>query len=143
MRRTYRRTRLLALVLLAVLASGAAAPGPGSRAGAFGGLASLAGKHGSGYDVCTPSRWQLAMKARIVRVGNSRGIRIPKPLLDQAGLTEDVELHAEPGRIVIAALKRPRDGWAQAAQRMAARGEDGLLDPPTPTQFDAEEWEWR
>jgi antitoxin MazE len=83
------------------------------------------------------------MKARIVRVGNSRGIRIPKPLLDQAGLAEDVELHAEPGRIVIEAVRRPRDGWAEAAQRMAERGEDGLLDAPTPTRFDAEEWEWR
>ncbi|MEJ7812518.1 MAG: AbrB/MazE/SpoVT family DNA-binding domain-containing protein [Gemmatimonadaceae bacterium] len=83
------------------------------------------------------------MKARIVRVGNSRGIRIPKPMLDQAGLAEDVELHAEPGRIVIAAVKRPRDGWAEAAQQMAARGDDLLLDPPTLTRFDAEEWEWR
>ena len=83
------------------------------------------------------------MKARIVRVGNSRGIRIPKPLLDQAGLAEDVELHAEPGRIVIEAVRRPRDGWADAAARMAASGDDGLLDGPTPTRFDDAEWEWR
>ena len=83
------------------------------------------------------------MKARIVRVGNSRGIRIPKPLLDQAGLADDVELHAEPGRIVIAAVRRPRAGWAETARQMAARGDDRLLDPPTPTSFDDEEWEWR
>jgi antitoxin MazE len=83
------------------------------------------------------------MKARIVRVGNSRGIRIPKLLLDQAGLAEDVELHAEPGRIVIEAVRRPRDGWAEAARRMSARRDDGLLDAPTATRFDAEEWEWR
>lgn len=83
------------------------------------------------------------MKARIVRVGNSRGIRIPKPLLDQAGLAEDVELRAEPGRIVIEAANRPRAGWAEAARLMAERGEDGLLDPPTPTRFEDEEWEWR
>ncbi len=82
------------------------------------------------------------MKARIVRVGNSRGIRIPKALLDEAGLAEDVELHAEPGRIVIETINRPRAGWADAARLMAARGEDGLLDPPTATQFDDEEWEW-
>ena len=83
------------------------------------------------------------MKARIVRVGNSRGIRIPKPLLDQAGLADDVELHAEPGRIVIEAAARPRAGWADAARAMAARGDDALLDPATPTRFDDEEWEWR
>ncbi|MEO7966390.1 MAG: AbrB/MazE/SpoVT family DNA-binding domain-containing protein [Gemmatimonadaceae bacterium] len=83
------------------------------------------------------------MKTRIVRVGNSRGIRIPKLLLDQAGLDENVELHAEPGRIVIQATTQPRAGWAEAAQRMAARGDDALLDPPVATRFDDEEWEWR
>lgn len=83
------------------------------------------------------------MKARIVRVGNSRGIRLPKLLLDQAGLEENVELHAEPGRIVIQATKRPRAGWAEAAQRMAARGDDALLDPTVASRFDHEEWEWR
>ena len=83
------------------------------------------------------------MKARIVRVGNSRGIRLPKPLLDQAGLAEEVELHAEPGRIVIESVARPRAGWAEAAKAMAARGDDALLDTETSTAFDAEEWEWR
>lgn len=83
------------------------------------------------------------MKTRIVRVGNSRGIRIPKPLLDQAGLGENVELHAEPGRLVIVPADRPRAGWAEAAREMAARRDDALLDPTTRTRFDDEEWEWR
>jgi len=83
------------------------------------------------------------VKSRIVRIGNSQGIRIPKPLLEQAGLEGEVELHAEDGRIVIAAARRPRAGWAAAARAMQDRGEDGLLDPPTATRFDAEEWEWR
>lgn len=83
------------------------------------------------------------MKARIVRVGNSRGIRIPKPLLEQAGLDDDVELHAEPGRIVIESATRPRAGWAEAARAMVARGDDALLDAATLTRFDDEEWEWR
>lgn len=82
------------------------------------------------------------MKARIVRVGNSRGIRLPKPLLEQAGLREDVEIYAERGRIVIESAARPRMGWADAARHMAAAGDDSLLDEPTPTQFDSEEWSW-
>lgn len=82
------------------------------------------------------------MKARIVRIGNSRGVRIPKPLLEQAGLPEEVELHAEDGRIVIAASRLPRAGWAEAAKELRERGEDGLLATP-PTRFDTEEWEWR
>lgn len=82
------------------------------------------------------------MKARIVRVGNSRGVRLPKPLLEQAGLPDEVEIHAEPGRIIIESVLRPRSGWAEAARAMAEGGEDGLLDHPTPTQFEAEDWTW-
>jgi hypothetical protein len=51
-------------------------------------------------------------------------------------------LHAENGRIVIAAVRRARAGWAEAAAQLHARGEDGLLETPAPA-FDAEEWEWR
>ncbi|MGH7627777.1 MAG: AbrB/MazE/SpoVT family DNA-binding domain-containing protein [Gemmatimonadaceae bacterium] len=82
------------------------------------------------------------MKARIVAIGNSQGIRIPKPLLEQSGLGADVELHAETGRIVIAAARRARAGWAEAAAQLHARGEDGLLETAAPA-FDTEEWEWR
>lgn len=83
-----------------------------------------------------------SVKARIVAIGNSQGIRIPKPLLEQAGLAGEVELHAERGRIVIAAARRARAGWAEAAAALHARGEDDLLKTPPPT-FDIEEWEWR
>ncbi len=82
------------------------------------------------------------MKTRIVRVGNSRGVRLPKPLLEQAGLPDEVEIHAEPGRIIIEPAARPRAGWADAARQMAELGEDGLIDAPTPTRFDDEEWTW-
>jgi antitoxin MazE len=82
------------------------------------------------------------MKARIVQVGNSRGVRLPKPLLEQAGLGEEVEIHAEPGRIIIESARRPRGGWAEAARTMAERGDDVLLDEPTPTEFDEAEWKW-
>ena len=83
------------------------------------------------------------MKTRIVQSGNSRGIRLPKVLLEQAQLTEEVELDAEPGRIVIRRGIRPRAGWAAAARKMRERDEDRLLDPSTPTQFDEKEWKWR
>lgn len=82
----------------------------------------------------------MYMKVRIVRVGNSRGIRLPKPLLEEAGLPDEVEIHAEPGRIIIQSAVRPRAGWAAAARQMAERGEDAPIDAPTPTEFDAEEW---
>jgi len=82
------------------------------------------------------------MKTRLVRIGNSRGIRLPKPLIVQAGLTEEVELHVREGAIVIEPASKLRAGWAQAAKQMHERDEDRLVDPPTPTRFDEEEWEW-
>lgn len=83
------------------------------------------------------------MKTRIVRIGNSRGVRIPKPLIEQAGLGEEVELLVEEGRIVISSASKARAGWAEAAQLLRERAEDGLLDAGTPTHFDEGEWEWR
>ncbi len=83
-----------------------------------------------------------AIKARIVAIGNSHGVRIPKPLLEQAGLSGEVELHAEHGRIVIAACQVARAGWADAAAALQTRGKGTLVVTPAPA-FDAEEWEWR
>jgi antitoxin MazE len=83
------------------------------------------------------------MKSRIVQIGNSRGIRLPKVLLEEAQLADEVELQAEPGRIVIRRGNRPRAGWAAAARRMREQDDERLLDPTTPTRFDEKEWKWR
>ena len=79
---------------------------------------------------------------RIVRIGNSRGIRIPKAVLDRAALPDEVELQAEPGRLLVQAVRKPREGWEAAAQAMRATGDDVLLDPPITNAFDEREWEW-
>ena len=85
----------------------------------------------------------MTTKTRIVRIGNSRGIRIPKTLLDEADLPEEVEVHAQPGRLVVQAVRRPRRGWAAAEKRMRIHGDDRLADESTSTKFDREAWEWR
>jgi antitoxin MazE len=85
----------------------------------------------------------MATTSRIVRIGNSRGIRVPKALLEQAQLPEEVELQAEPGRLIVRAVRRTRAGWAEAAAQMHEHGDDRPLDPTPGTRFDAEEWEWR
>ena len=79
---------------------------------------------------------------RIVRIGNSRGLRVPKLLLDRADLPDQVELRAEPGRLVVSAAKRPREGWAVAARVMRERSDDVLLDAGTSTRFDRTDWKW-
>jgi len=85
----------------------------------------------------------MIAKTRIVRIGNSRGIRVPKGLLEQAQLPEEVELQAEHGRLVVRAARGPRTGWAAAAKAMRAQGDDPLLDAPTRTRFDDKDWQWR
>ncbi|HTU89706.1 MAG TPA: AbrB/MazE/SpoVT family DNA-binding domain-containing protein [Gemmataceae bacterium] len=84
------------------------------------------------------------MKARIVRIGNSQGIRIPKPLLEQTGLRGDVEIGVENEALVIRPARKPRQGWEEAFQEMAQRGDDKLLDPDVPslTSWDEDDWEW-
>ncbi len=82
------------------------------------------------------------MKTRLVRIGNSRGVRLPKAIIAQAGLTEEVELGVRDGAVIIARVTSVRSGWADAAQQMRQRGEDRLLDASTPSRFDEKEWQW-
>lgn len=82
------------------------------------------------------------MKTKIVRIGNSQGVRIPKPLLEQAGLEDEVRLRVVESGIIIEARSNPREGWADAARLVHDREEDGLLDDWQPTRFDETEWTW-
>ena len=82
------------------------------------------------------------MRTKLVQIGNSRGIRLPKPVIEQVGLTDEVELDVREGEIVISPAGRARVGWSDAAKTLSERNEDRLLDEPTPTSFDESEWEW-
>ncbi len=84
------------------------------------------------------------MRTRIVKIGNSQGIRIPKLLLERSNLAEEVELEAEDDRIIIRSMKQPRQDWESAFRVMAERGDDSLLDNSSPaqTQWDEDEWRW-
>jgi len=82
------------------------------------------------------------MKIRIIRIGNSRGVRLPKSFIEQAGLGEDIEMRVAENSIILSRSDNPRRGWAEAAAKMAERAEDKLPDALTPTRFDEEEWQW-
>ena len=83
------------------------------------------------------------MKVELVSIGNSRGIRIPKPVLEQCGFDKMVELSIEKGRLVITAGRRPREGWRDAFRAAGKSAADELLlEPLKPNTFDREEWKW-
>jgi antitoxin MazE len=83
------------------------------------------------------------MKIELVRIGNSRGIRIPKPIIEQCGLGETVELRVEKDRLIIAPARGPRKGWKEAfAAAGSSRHDPFLLDALGRNQFDEEEWTW-
>ena len=83
------------------------------------------------------------MKTKIVAIGNSQGIRIPKTFLQEAGLEDEVEIRVVPSGVLIEKVHTPRAGWSEAAAKIRERGEDGLLDEPFPNDFDVSEWEWK
>jgi antitoxin MazE len=84
------------------------------------------------------------MKTRIVRIGNSQGIRIPKALIEEAGLSGEVEISVQDASLVIKSVAKPRAGWASAFESMAKHGDDAPTDQesPTPNSWDESEWEW-
>ena len=82
------------------------------------------------------------MKIELVRIGNSRGIRIPKPIIEQCGFEDTVELRVENDHLVIAPARLPRAGWQEAFRAAGSSTHDELLLDTAVSQFDQEEWRW-
>ena len=83
------------------------------------------------------------LRTDIVRIGNSRGIRIPKPLIQQCGLEGTVELSVENDRLVISPGRRLRQGWAEAFRNArSAEADELLLESMPASAFDRKEWKW-
>jgi antitoxin MazE len=84
-----------------------------------------------------------SIRSKIVKIGNSRGIRIPRTLLEQAGLSADVEMTVEGNKLIIHSARKPRQDWEAAFKAMSAHGDDQLLDEGgTASRWDEEEWTW-
>ena len=82
------------------------------------------------------------MKAQIIQIGNSQGVRIPKMLLEQTGIVGEVEMELHPDGILIRNAQRVRAGWAEAFKALAEDDEDELGGEETATAFDSREWKW-
>lgn len=83
-------------------------------------------------------------KTRLVKIGNSQGVRIPKIFLEEVNLGEEVELELQPDQIVIRSAHQAREGWDRAFQAMAEQGDDQLLDADSvaTSSWDEDEWTW-
>jgi antitoxin MazE len=83
-----------------------------------------------------------AIRTRIVKIGNSQGIRIPKLLLEQSGIHAEVEIEVQGDRLIIRTAPRLRTGWDESFAAMAKEQDDVLLDEVNITNWDQVEWEW-
>lgn len=80
------------------------------------------------------------MRIPVVPIGNSKGIRIPKSILTQLNIQDDVDLEVHETELVLKPVKRSsREGWEKSFAEMAENGDDEMI---VPELQDAEEFEW-
>ncbi len=83
------------------------------------------------------------VKTKLVPIGNSKGIRLPKVIIEQCHLNETVELSIQKDGLLISPIHEPRAGWEKSFKQMAESKDDELLDMPDgSTEWDREEWKW-
>jgi antitoxin MazE len=80
------------------------------------------------------------MELSIIKIGNSKGIRLSKSLLDRYNIKDKVQLILERGRIIIKPVASPRQGWEDAFRKMNEKKDDVLLIPDTFEDENIEEW---
>jgi antitoxin MazE len=85
------------------------------------------------------------MKSKLIRIGNSKGVRIPKSMLEDAGLTDEIEILQQEDEILIRPIRVHRVGWDDAFKRMALQGDDSLTefaDFEIKSDWDETDWTW-
>ena len=83
------------------------------------------------------------MRAEIIRIGNSRGLRIPKAVLEQCGMKTTVDLKVKDHSLIVTPYEEVRAGWEKCFQLMAENKDDTLLDGNSlSNSWDEDEWQW-
>jgi len=89
--------------------------------------------------------------SRLVRIGNSRAVRLPKSVIDQAGIKDKVEISVSNNQVIITAAgsERPRAGWAESIKAAVEKHGNALteedrewLDAPLNSEWEEKEWTW-
>ncbi len=83
------------------------------------------------------------MRSTIRDIGNSKGIILPKNLLKQCFIEDEVDIEVRNSTIIISPAKDKREGWAKAFREMAEAGDDQLLIPDIFNDEDLNDWTWK
>lgn len=84
----------------------------------------------------------VIMKAQIIQIGNSQGIRIPKMMLEETGFSGEVDLQITDEGILIRNIKKPRGDWDAIFKKMAETDDDLPVEKEAAPDFDRKEWQW-
>lgn len=68
------------------------------------------------------------MKTKLIRIGNSQGIRIPKPVIEEIGLSGKIEMILKDNQVILHSAEQTRKGWDSAFEKMAEEQDDQLID---------------
>ncbi len=80
------------------------------------------------------------MEIPVIKIGNSKGFRLPKALLEKYNIRDKVELILDKGFIVLKPVETPRKGWEEAFKEMHEKGDDKLLMEDVFEEENPEEW---
>ena len=85
------------------------------------------------------------MRAKLISIGNSKGIRLPRAVIQQCGLGEEIELEVKKEGLLVKPVRQLREGWEESFRQMHENGDDVLLDEKdahAETDWDRTEWTW-
>jgi antitoxin MazE len=80
------------------------------------------------------------MELSIIKIGNSKGIRLSKSILNQLGIKDRVELIVKDDQLIIKPISKVRDGWEDQFEQMAKLNDDQLLVPDIFDDETIEKW---
>ena len=81
------------------------------------------------------------MRSQIIQIGNSQGIRLPKIILEQSGISGEIEIDVRADGILIRNAAVPRSGWEAAFRSMAENDDEDSVEA-TETEFERKDWQW-
>lgn len=82
------------------------------------------------------------MRRRLQRIGNAKGIVIPKAILDRCGFVREVEMRVDGNRLILSPAKTVREGWSTIFRKAVRTSPEAPSPDPLGERWDREEWSW-